>query len=75
MWYSAGERLKPPVPTEGRNNIQLWYLLVGVLVGLSTWVRVESGAGHTRGSAPACLATTPNVGKWPGRFTGAAALI
>jgi len=44
--YSAGERQKAPVSSQGRSNVLLWFLLVGVQVGLSTWVRVEAGAGH-----------------------------
>ena len=69
--YSAGETLKAPVSSEGRNNVLLWYLLVGVLVGLSTGA---SGCwGWAQVVRRVLSAASTNVDKWLGRGTGVTA--
>ena len=69
--YSAGETLKAPVSSEGRNDVLLWYLLVGVLVGLSTGTTGCWGWAQT--VRPVLSATSTNVDKWLGRGTGVTA--
>ena len=69
--YSAGETLKAPVSSEGRNDVLLWYLLVGVLVGLPTGTTGCWGWAQT--VLPVLSATSTNVDKWLGRGTGVTA--
>ena len=57
--------------SEGRNYVLLWYLLVGVLVGLSTGA---SGCwGWAQVVRPVLSAASTNVDKWLGRGTGVTA--
>ena len=57
--------------SEGRNDVLLWYLLVGVLVGLSTGTTGCWGWAQT--VRPVLSATSTNVDKWLGRGTGVTA--